>query len=492
MDTTLAGLIQGCAEALDDNAPRLILADWLEDHGLPERAELVRLQCRLADWVPDWQERQTLIARQYDLIATHQENWLGPLTKLCHRVEFVRGLCRVWVKGNVFAAPRSGKALTATRATALIEQVRVVECQDLAPLAARPWVGWVPGLSLVGLDLDADAVAPLLNSSHLDHLVDLDLTGNRCLETGLLDRVDSDVFARLTRLAVRSPLFSPVHLTGLLDRFGPRLRELDLGAGVLSPHEFPRLASLLPASRLRNSLGMEFVRIPAGSFLMGAPADEPGMQADESPRHPVTLTRPFWLGRFAVTQRQYEALMSATPSEFPGPLHPVERVNHIEVREFCHRLGLLTQEMQAGRTYRLPTEAEWEHACRAGAFTAYHTGPTHSMELMNCQKRFDTGNPERVLLNRTADVGSYPPNAFGLYEMHGNVWEWCADHHDARGYSPWEAVDPVRSAGSGGYVARGGCWEAIGSYCRSAKRYGADETNSSRYRGFRVVLVTAE
>jgi uncharacterized protein (TIGR02996 family) len=492
MDATLAGLLHGCAETPDDSTPHLILADWLEDHGQAKRAELVRLQCKLADWVPDWQERQALIARQDELIAAHADAWqLGPLLQLCHQIEFRRGLCQVWVVGKTFTTKRFGEAFAVARETALIERVRVVQYEELGKIAARPWLAWIPALSLAELDLVADALGAFLeNSSHLEQLADLDLTGNPQAKARASE-LTATTLPRLVRLSYRRPGLAPAQMGGLLDRIGPQLRELDLGSEVLPTDLVERLAPLLPAGRVMNSMGMEFVRIPAGSFLMGAAPGEPGAHPDEGPQHPVTLTRPFWLGRFAVTQQQYHEVMNANPSSFQGQLRPVEQVSYLDALEFCQRLGNGLAEKSAGRTYRLPTEAEWEHACRAGTFTAYHTGPWHSMELMNCQKRFSTSDPERILLDRTADVGSYPPNAFGLYDMHGNVWEWCSDWYDAEAYHG-PVVDPVGPPSGSGRVVRGGCWEAIGSYCRAAKRHGTGETSLSRYRGFRVVLVANE
>jgi formylglycine-generating enzyme required for sulfatase activity len=220
---------------------------------------------------------------------------------------------------------------------------------------------------------------------------------------------------------------------------------------------------------------------------MGSPPDERTCQADEQPQRVVTLTRPFWMGRFAVTQQQYDSRPYPNASEFHGPHRPVDHVTWTEAVAFCAALGELPEEKAAGRTYRLPTEAEWEHACRAGSFTAFHTGPTHSMELMNCQVRFTSSEQPRVLLNRTADVGSYPPNGFGLYEMHGNVWEWCADW-----YTRWReddaVTDPTGPDTGSSRVARGGCWEAVGSYCRAAKRLEKTPLVRSNHIGFRVVL----
>jgi uncharacterized protein (TIGR02996 family) len=492
MDTTLAGLLQGCAESPDDSTPRVILADWLEDHGQAERAELVRVQCRLADWVPDWQERQKLIARQDELIAAHRDEWLGPLTGLCHRMEFVRGLCRVWVVGKTFASAAFDRAFTAAAPGALVERVRLIQLTGLGKVVARKCLALVPGLSLAGLGLEDGDLDPLVKSSHTARLVDLDLSGNRQGVAPIERLIASPLFTQLTRLVVRNNGLPEAGVKALLDAASPRLRELDATLNPLKPPTCKRLADRFLAGREINSLGMEFVRVRAGSFLMGAPKDEPGFLPDERPQHQVTLTRAFWLGRFAVTQDQYYAVMRERPAGFPGAHRPVEHVNWDDAQAFCRALEQLPAEKAAGRTYRLPTEAEREHACRAGTFSTFYTGPTHSMELMNCQKRFDNNDPERVLVNHPTDVGSYPPNPFGLYDMHGNVWEWCQDWFGRRSYRAKEVTDPTGPATGRERSMRGGCWEALGRWCRAAKRLGDPPTKRDHYTGFRVVLVTAE
>jgi uncharacterized protein (TIGR02996 family) len=308
MDTTLTGLLVGCAEALDDNAPRLILADWLEDHGQPERAEFVRLQCKLADWVPDWQERQALIARQDELLHEHTATWLGPLAGLCHYTEFVRGLCRAWVVGKVFATSKFDKAFTAAQPTALVERVRVIRCKGLSKVAARPCLARIPALSLAGLGLQDGDLDPLLESPHTQALVDLDLSGNQQGVAPIQRLLAAPFFPRLARLVVRNNGLPDAGVVAILDASGSRLRELDATLNPLIPSTFRRLQALAPGGRMLNSLGMEFVRVPAGSFLMGSPKNETGFLPDEHPQHPVTLTSPFWLGRFAVTQERYHAV----------------------------------------------------------------------------------------------------------------------------------------------------------------------------------------
>ncbi|MCG6157583.1 formylglycine-generating enzyme family protein [Rubinisphaera margarita] len=181
-----------------------------------------------------------------------------------------------------------------------------------------------------------------------------------------------------------------------------------------------------------NSVGMRFVEIPAGTFTMGALDGDLLAERDEKPAHPVEITESFWLGQFEVTQAQYEAVTGENPSEFsPGGRGadavsrydtdqlPVEFVNWYEAHRFCEELSRLPEEVAAGRTYRLPTEAEWEYACRAGTTTRFSYGDVHDPKLANFLG--DVGHP--------MPVGSYPPNPWGLFDMHGNVLEWCSDWH---------------------------------------------------------------
>jgi len=179
---------------------------------------------------------------------------------------------------------------------------------------------------------------------------------------------------------------------------------------------------------------------------MGAPADDSKAEADEQPQHRVVLTQSYWLGRFEVTQQQYEAVMGENPSHF-GPFGrgaaevrgldhsrlPVEFVNWFEAVRFCEKLSSLPAEQNAGRSYRLPTEAEWEYACRAGTTTRFSFGDQHDPKHANY--RGDVGHP--------LPVGSYPPNPFGLHDMHGNVLEWCSDWHAEDYYERSPTEDPT-------------------------------------------------
>ncbi len=254
---------------------------------------------------------------------------------------------------------------------------------------------------------------------------------------------------------------------------------------------------------LTNSIGMRFVLIPAGEFLMGSPETEPNRHPDEGPQHRVRLTRPFFLGVFEVTQGEYERVIGRNPSHYspegrwknrlvPGTVtakFPVEAVSWHDAVEFCRRLSDLPQERATGRVYRLPTEAEWEFACRAGTDTPFHFGMTLTSWDANFIGKYAYGTTRRgPQLSRPADVGSYRPSNFGLYDMHGNVWEWCADWYDPHYYAESPVDDPAGPTDGEYRVIRGGGWEYGAGSCRSASRYRRTPTFRHGLLGFRVAF----
>jgi formylglycine-generating enzyme required for sulfatase activity len=275
----------------------------------------------------------------------------------------------------------------------------------------------------------------------------------------------------------------------------------------------------------KNSVGMELVLIPAGKFVMGSPAAEQAqarksakdqgynpaadLYADEE-QHAVEITRPFYLGVYEVTQAEYEKVMGSgiAPSHFSRGgkgkdkvegmdtgRFPAEKVSWNDAVEFCTRLSELDAERRAGRKYRLPTEAEWEYACRAGgrATNPVFFGLALSSELANFDGHHPFGGAEKGrYLGRPAPVGSYRPNAFGLYDTHGNVWEWCADYYGKDYYRTGPKRDP-RNAAAGSRelrVLRGGSWWSWGEYCRTAVRHRAAPGDRAADVGFRVVFTT--
>jgi formylglycine-generating enzyme required for sulfatase activity/serine/threonine protein kinase len=250
---------------------------------------------------------------------------------------------------------------------------------------------------------------------------------------------------------------------------------------------------------LGKGLTMEFIRIQAGTFEMGAPDGETDAHYSERPRHTVQISKPFYLGKYEVTQEQYQAVAGANPSWFSATgggadkvqgldtrKFPVEEVSWRRATAFCQKL---TTEHR-GRMFRLPTEAEWEYACRAGTTTRFHFGDMLNGRQANCNGNHPTGTSETgPYLERTCSVGSYPPNAWGLYDMHGNVCEWCADWDDGKYYNRSPAVDPICDDGEREYrILRGGSWGCKTWATRAAYR-GRIQPWFSFYRlGFRVAI----
>ena len=267
-----------------------------------------------------------------------------------------------------------------------------------------------------------------------------------------------------------------------------------------------RAPSLLPVP--------DMVPIPPGTFTMGSPESEAERCGCET-QHEVTLTREFWMGKHEVTQGEYLEVMGSNPSVFrngtasfyggSGAIvtdesrHPVENVSWDQATNYC---SYLTQrELAAGRIsgrwrYRLPTEAEWEYACRGGTTSAVHYGPALRQGMANFQAgaEYDSTNGTQFVftnthLGRTTVVESYSPNAFGLYDMHGNVSEWCSDSFGS--YPAFPVTDPKGPTTGSARVMRGGGWRDFGKFCRSAYRSSCPHC-SSYLLGFRVVLALGQ
>jgi formylglycine-generating enzyme required for sulfatase activity len=245
----------------------------------------------------------------------------------------------------------------------------------------------------------------------------------------------------------------------------------------------PRSSILAPSpAPFTNSLGMRFVWVPPGSFRMGSPAGEHERRPDETP-HTVTLTRGFYLGVHPVTQAQWRAVMDSMPSRFSGDDRPVERVSWEDCQAFCARMARLD-----GNPYRLPTEAGWEYGCRAGTTTPFHFGEA----LATDQANFDGNDVYRPgekgeFRRETTAVGLFAANAWGLYDLHGNVFEWCSDWYGP--YPDEDAVDPAGPAEGSFRVLRGGSWFSAPWYCRSAYRYWADPSFGDAHIGCRICFI---
>ena len=241
-----------------------------------------------------------------------------------------------------------------------------------------------------------------------------------------------------------------------------------------------------------EGLNLEMVAIPSGRFFMGSPPDEKDRFDDEGPRHEVTVP-PFFMGQYPVTQRQWSIVagleevdrtLKKSPSGFEGEDCPVETVSWEDAVEFCARLSRVT-----GRCYRLPTEAEWEYACRAGTDTPFYLGETLSGRVANYDSSVVyEGEPAVDSRGRTNPVGEFSPNALGLYDMHGNVLEWCADDwHDNYNGAPIDgSARKDASNDSGSRLLRGGSWIYDSGYCRSAVRRYGSPADADSFIGFRL------
>jgi len=278
--------------------------------------------------------------------------------------------------------------------------------------------------------------------------------------------------------------------------------DFDLGKVVAKASTSPKTTPSLPktpplpansARTLKNSIEMQFALIPAGEFEMG----------EGSEAHRVRISQPYYLGIHEVTQSQYERVMGTNPSWFSKTgggkdkvsgldtsESPVESVSWNDAHEFCRKLTALSGE--TGRRYRLPTEAEWEYACRAGTKTKYHFGDVLNGDKANVDGTYPEGTATKgPYLGRTTSVGRYGANAFGLYDMHGNVYEWCEDVYDEKAYSKRSGLttDPLVTSGSENRVLRGGSWCNSSRIARSAYRDRLTPGYRYNFSGFRVVCV---
>jgi formylglycine-generating enzyme required for sulfatase activity len=279
--------------------------------------------------------------------------------------------------------------------------------------------------------------------------------------------------------------------------FGATRLAIALAAVAYATLSLPTSPS--PAAEPRtvtNSIGMKLVLIPKGQFTMGSPVEEEGSEDDETP-HVVTLNADYYLGVTEVTQEQFRRVMGRNPSGYQGEKaaernprtgrvlrlidtanYPVENVTWPEAVEFCRKLSAIPAEQQASRVYRLPTEAEWEYACRAGSKLAYSFGPSLEKLAEHAWFEKNAKSPQ--------PVGTRKPNPWGLYDMHGNVWEWCADWMGD--YAPAPATAPTGPQQGTDRVVRGGGWDIDADACRSAYRDGGEPATRIESLGFRVAL----
>jgi formylglycine-generating enzyme required for sulfatase activity len=339
----------------------------------------------------------------------------------------------------------------------------------------------------------------------------------RATETFVRGDVDQNGSMEISdAIGVFSFLFSGGRVPGCMDAVDSNdSGDVDISDGIFilnylfsggpaPPDPYPRLgvdptADLLdcgvptPCETIVNSIGMRLVRIESGQFVMGSPDEEPGRFFNEGPPHRVTISRAFYLGVTEVTQGQYETVMGVNPSRFMGgsygvdPDRPVEQVTWFDADEFCRKISELE-----GKTYRLPTEAEWEYSCRAGTETRYSFG-----EALSCDEMCvpcDLADPHlwycgNNLPEGTKKVGTRNPNPWCLHDMHGGVREWCRDWYER--YSAGDVTDPQGAVLAEEKILRGGYWGIGLRYCRSAQRGDLGPEHAFDYLGFRVLLEIA-
>ncbi|MDJ0617425.1 MAG: SUMF1/EgtB/PvdO family nonheme iron enzyme [Calothrix sp. MO_192.B10] len=288
--------------------------------------------------------------------------------------------------------------------------------------------------------------------------------------------------AMLEQLRFESPSVDRFQLQSQLEQIEEETSQLEQELHNLQPEP--------------TALGIEMVAIPGGNFEMGSPENEPQRFNRESPQHTVTV-QPFFISKYPITQAQWRFVaqlrqvnqeIEPEPSNFKGDDRPVEQVSWYDAVEFCTRLSQYT-----GRTYSLPSEAEWEYACRAGTTTPFHFGETITGDLANYYaKATYADEPKGEYRKQTTTVGQFTPNAFGLYDMHGNVWEWCLDHwHSNYEDAPTDGsawIENEISDNDNRYrVLRGGSWYYYPVFCRCAHRYRFYPDYVSPFIGLRVV-----
>lgn len=270
------------------------------------------------------------------------------------------------------------------------------------------------------------------------------------------------------------------------------LRKVGLFGGASWEIQHSQRTAQYFTEALGNGITLEMISIAGGTFVMGSSETEQKRFNNEGPQHQVTIA-PFYMGKFEVTPAQWQAVAALAKvkndlkpnlSRFKGENQPVENVAWDDAVEFCERLSRKT-----GRTYRLPSEAEWEYACRAGTTTPFYFGETITPELANYDGNYTYGSgPKGKYRQQTTEVGRFPPNAFGLYDMHGNVWEWCADpYHDNYKGAPSDGRAWKTGINNSLQILRGGSWSSYPRFCRCAYRFGIQPDFRGDFIGFRVV-----
>jgi formylglycine-generating enzyme required for sulfatase activity len=308
---------------------------------------------------------------------------------------------------------------------------------------------------------------------------------------GLVEHVRENVCDRVQALIGDAAKQTPAVMVNLRGK-SPVLIRMDRGVGGTG-------------REVTNSIGMKLVRIPAGTFSMGSPAMESGRNKEEL-QHEVEITKAFWVGAHEVTQAQFQKVMGFNPSHFSAAGKgkdkvkgmstsdlPVENVSWNDAVELCRKLSDLPAERSARRRYRLPSEAEWEYACRAGTTTPFYFGNSLSSRQANFNGNYPYGSAGKYdYLERTCNVGSNKPNRFGLHDMHGNVAEWCSDWDALDYYQKSPRRDPQGPSAGVQRVIRGGSWSDFSISCRSAARGVREPSCRGHDVGFRVIMVPSQ
>jgi formylglycine-generating enzyme required for sulfatase activity len=269
-----------------------------------------------------------------------------------------------------------------------------------------------------------------------------------------------------------------------LSTFSFETAQLKLISGEIEITKTPGSAQHF-VEELGNGVKLEMVYVPGGQFMMGSPKEEESSDDDERPQHSVNVPS-FLMSKYPVTQAQYETIIGSNPSRFKGSQRPVERVSWDDAQAFCQKLA-----KQTNKPYRLPSEAEWEYACRAGTKTPFYFGATISPDVVNYDGKCPYGNaPKGIYRETTTDVGSFPANSFGLYDLHGNVWEWCLDtSHKNYQAAPTDGsawIDENNWLGI--RMLRGGARNSYAMSCRSASRLRHTPIRRHSIFGFRLAL----
>jgi formylglycine-generating enzyme required for sulfatase activity/cell division protein ZapA (FtsZ GTPase activity inhibitor) len=359
-------------------------------------------------------------------------------------------------------------------------------------------VATIEDLLLTTLDLgnQLDAIDEAIFQQKGQHLTEIE---RAVLEGTLLNQTYEQIAQQIKNEAINSKIIGRELWQLLSSIFGEKITKTNLSAALKRwlwqksiSHEQREGQQFI--EDLSNDIYLEMVKIPEGGFVMGSPENELERSTSEGRQHTVTLQL-FFLGKYPVTQAQWQIVaafpqvnreLAPDPSRFKGKNRPVENVSWLEAVEFCDRLSQHT-----GRQYRLPSEAEWEYACRAGTTTPFHFGEMITTDLANYNGNYTYGKgPKGIDRKETTAVGSFGmANAFGLYDMHGNVWEWCIDHwHENYKDAPIDGsawINP-EAAENDSRLLRGGSWYDDPRNCRSAYRLWNNADHRFNYFGFRV------